>query len=215
VTFPFLSERLGSVGTQWDERYEITCPLRLNGRVNRAVIMAVIQIEYAVKYSSIWHMNLNLRPRPAPPQPWTRLFTRFDPNTSQIYQESMQRIARPVGPLARHQASATSKWTTSHARTLYSSTHHDGNGHVHGVNEVRNIVLVVAPAKNLIRTFGRTILFSRYYVLGRRFETRRHILHRLDLKPNHCLPPSPNPLQLKRRPRMMFGPFHIPLFKKS
>lgn len=61
----------------------------------------------------------------------------------------MQRIARPVGPFARHQASgtATSKRTASLVRTVYSSTHHDGQGHVHGVNEVGNVVLVVACAQ--------------------------------------------------------------------
>jgi hypothetical protein len=161
------------------------------------------------------NLNFNPRSRSALLQLGPDSFTRFDLTISQKYQEPMQRIARPVGPLARHQASATSKWTASHVRTLHSSTHHDGHGHVQGVNEVCNIVLVVACCKKSDSGFfERTNLFSRFYVLGRRFETRRHTSRHLDLKPNHRLPLSPNPLRLKRRTRIMFGPFHIPLFKK-
>jgi hypothetical protein len=62
----------------------------------------------------------------------------------------MQRVARPVGPLARHQVSAatsTSKRAASHIRTIHSSVHRDEHGHVHGVNEVCNINIIELVAK--------------------------------------------------------------------
>src|SRR5258706_2742409 len=132
----------------------------------------------------------------------------------------MQRIARPVGPFARHQATARTTTATAshshiHVRTLCSSTstHYDGHGHVHGVNEVCSCLWwwlwLWQKKEDLTPKFERTSLFSRFYVLGPRFETRKYTLHRLDLKPNHRFPPFPNPLQ-KRRPCLMFGPFHIP-----
>jgi hypothetical protein len=153
--------------------------------------------------------------RPSNLDPTLRRHSILIPHTSRTYQESMQRIARPVGPFARHQASSsTSKRTASLVRTLYSSTHHDGQGHVHGVNEVCSAILIVLRvATNLTRVFGRTILFSQFCALGRRFETRRHTSRHLDLKPIHCFPLFPTPLQLKRRLCVMFGPFHIPYFK--